>query len=196
MEIKEALAQLDPNNDSHWTTDGAPMVAVMSELTGIKDLKRRDIIDEAPKFTRSNTNMGVVVDLDFALRVTQEQLLENRDLFRLCSNVIREDVEKLNKQIAALQAEAAAKTQQENLIGELELATQPKDQAIRNYIDAQNATREQKLSRARRFVESGTTEKDVLNALDGRSQLDKDLSSRKAVPGSTRPARLASKAGG
>lgn len=52
MDIQKALAQLDPANDDHWTSDGAPRVDVVSEITGDKSLKRKDITDAAPKFTR------------------------------------------------------------------------------------------------------------------------------------------------
>lgn len=52
--ILEALSRLDPNDDAHWTADGAPRVDVMQELTGLKDLSRADIIAVAPEFTRGS----------------------------------------------------------------------------------------------------------------------------------------------
>lgn len=53
MDIKEALTQLDPENNDHWTADGAPRVDVVAELVGNPGLKRADITNAAPDFHRS-----------------------------------------------------------------------------------------------------------------------------------------------
>lgn len=53
MEIKEALGQLDTFDDDQWTQEGAPRTDVVGELVGEK-VTRQQIIDAAPKFTRSN----------------------------------------------------------------------------------------------------------------------------------------------
>ncbi|MAD98774.1 MAG: hypothetical protein Unbinned200contig1000_12 [Prokaryotic dsDNA virus sp.] len=57
MEIKEALAQLDSMEDSHWTADGAPATAAVTEIIGRK-VSRQEIIDAAPKFTRENMDLS------------------------------------------------------------------------------------------------------------------------------------------
>lgn len=57
MDIKEALIKLDTIDDEHWTEDGLPAVAAVSELVGSK-VSRKDITDAAPKFTRENTDLS------------------------------------------------------------------------------------------------------------------------------------------
>ncbi len=49
-QILEALQTLDTENDEHWTNQGLPAVAAL----GIDDLKRKDITEAAPHFTREN----------------------------------------------------------------------------------------------------------------------------------------------
>lgn len=50
-QIVAALAQLDPLDDDQWTTDGAPRVDAVEKILN-KDIKRQDIIDAAPHFSR------------------------------------------------------------------------------------------------------------------------------------------------
>lgn len=57
MDIKEALEQLDTMEDSHWTADGAPATAAVSEIMGEK-VTRQQITDAAPKFSRENTDLS------------------------------------------------------------------------------------------------------------------------------------------
>lgn len=52
MDIQKALSQLDPKNPEHWTADGSPRVDVVGKIIGSKSLKRQDITDVAPNFTR------------------------------------------------------------------------------------------------------------------------------------------------
>lgn len=51
MSIKEALEQLDPTDDSHWTAEGAPLVDVVSKLHG-QAVTRKEITDDSPNFNR------------------------------------------------------------------------------------------------------------------------------------------------
>ena len=48
-EIRTALSALDTKNDEHWTDDGAPRI----EALDLKNLKRKDITNAAPAFTRA-----------------------------------------------------------------------------------------------------------------------------------------------
>ena len=54
MTIEDALLQLDPNDDSHWTTDGLPKVDIIAELTGNKDVSRADITAVDATFNRKS----------------------------------------------------------------------------------------------------------------------------------------------
>lgn len=64
MDIKEALAQLDPENNDHWTADGAPRVDVVADLVGNKELKRADITNAAPDFHRSTAGQPAAAKED------------------------------------------------------------------------------------------------------------------------------------
>lgn len=54
MNIIEALKDLDPLNDDHWTADGAPRIEVVASSVGDFKVKRKDIIDAAPNFDRTH----------------------------------------------------------------------------------------------------------------------------------------------
>ena len=54
MDIREALSQLDPLDDDQWTQDGAPKVESVAALLGDYSVKRQDIVNAAPAFSRSN----------------------------------------------------------------------------------------------------------------------------------------------
>lgn len=56
--IRDALMMMDSMDDEQWTTDGAPKVDTVAELGEIENLKRADIIDAAPKFSRENFDVS------------------------------------------------------------------------------------------------------------------------------------------
>lgn len=53
MDLRSALSQLDPTDDSQWTQDGLPLLDVLGTLTNTK-VTRQQIAKIAPEFTRSN----------------------------------------------------------------------------------------------------------------------------------------------
>lgn len=59
--IREALASLDTLDDDLWTADGAPKVEAVSKAADM-DLKRADLINAAPKFSRSNADLSTGED--------------------------------------------------------------------------------------------------------------------------------------
>lgn len=62
MNLKEALKQLDSDNDMHWTTEGKPRVDAVNAILNADDplgddlieVKRADIVAEAPDFSREH----------------------------------------------------------------------------------------------------------------------------------------------
>lgn len=52
MDIKQALGQLDPDNNDHWTQDGLPRIDAVEAASGTRGLKRQQITDADPQFTR------------------------------------------------------------------------------------------------------------------------------------------------
>lgn len=53
MNLKQALASLQPNQDNHWTSDGLPRVDAVSEILGAPT-DRRQITAVAPMLTRGS----------------------------------------------------------------------------------------------------------------------------------------------
>lgn len=52
--ILKALGELDPLNDEHWNRSGLARVDVVAALAGLPELKRRDIDEASPGFTRES----------------------------------------------------------------------------------------------------------------------------------------------
>lgn len=52
MEIKDALAKLDPANPNHWTDDGLPRMETVKFLSGNASLTREQVTTAAPEFNR------------------------------------------------------------------------------------------------------------------------------------------------
>ncbi|QJI53349.1 hypothetical protein vBAcoSR7M_27 [Alteromonas phage vB_AcoS-R7M] len=52
MSLLDALKKLNPGDDSHWTTDGLPLLTVVKDLYG-SAVTRAQIAEVAPGFTRS-----------------------------------------------------------------------------------------------------------------------------------------------
>ncbi|MCK5612907.1 hypothetical protein KAR91_64130 [Candidatus Pacearchaeota archaeon] len=50
--ILEALSQLDPQNDDHWTANGSPRMDAIEELIGDSSVTRADVTNAAPEFSR------------------------------------------------------------------------------------------------------------------------------------------------
>lgn len=50
-QILAALAQLDPLDDDHWTSDGAPRIDAVEKILG-GDVSRKEVVEAAPKLTR------------------------------------------------------------------------------------------------------------------------------------------------
>jgi hypothetical protein len=51
--IQEALRQLDPNNENHWTADGLPRLDTVKLLAGDSGITREHVTAAAPGYTRS-----------------------------------------------------------------------------------------------------------------------------------------------
>lgn len=56
MNIKQALSALNPANDDHWTSDGLPRIDVVSKMVGERDIRRGDITNADPQFTREGAH--------------------------------------------------------------------------------------------------------------------------------------------
>jgi hypothetical protein len=56
--IKAALAQLDPNNPDQWTDDGLPVTKAVQALADEVGIKRSDINEVAPGFSKASLSMN------------------------------------------------------------------------------------------------------------------------------------------
>ncbi len=54
-EITAALSKLDPQNNEHWTDDGLPVTRVVQTLANEPGIKRSDINEVAPGFSRTTS---------------------------------------------------------------------------------------------------------------------------------------------
>lgn len=63
MKLSEALAQLDPKNDEHWTDDGLPAVEAVQTLYG-KEVNRATITRSAPQLTRTSAEAATALITD------------------------------------------------------------------------------------------------------------------------------------
>lgn len=59
MDIKAALAELDPLNDDQWTAEGAPRIEAISNILG-QSVTRKEVTDAAPLFNRANPSLDEV----------------------------------------------------------------------------------------------------------------------------------------
>lgn len=53
QKILDALGQLDPNNDEHWTADGLPRMDVIEGIVGDKAITRQQVTQAKPGFSRA-----------------------------------------------------------------------------------------------------------------------------------------------
>ncbi len=199
MEIKEALAQLDHANDEHWTADGAPRVEVVAELTGNKDLKRKDITDAAPKFTRQTEKDEDVAEqaeeslapetVEQALALKAEDFVADRGLFPAAIKLMDDHINDMVNEINDLKIEVERVRAQLASLRQFEIDTSPKINANSAFIKRQNEIRAAKVAKRQAALGQLTAE-DLKEAFGTKSPLDEALSSRKAEAGSTRPARL------
>lgn len=63
MDLKHALSQLDPKDDTQWTSDGAPLVEAVSRIAG-RQVTRKEIVDADPALTRAAASDRALAALD------------------------------------------------------------------------------------------------------------------------------------
>lgn len=59
-DILEALAKLDPADDTQWTDDGGPRMDVLQKLTDDKALTRAKVNEAAPQFSRESAKTAAL----------------------------------------------------------------------------------------------------------------------------------------
>jgi len=153
MSIRQALTALDPTNDEHWTNDGSPRMDAVERLVGTKSITRRDVVDAAPMFNRTNP---VVPDHEPQPAPAAEPEAAPQ------ADPLRAKKAELEAELAAQQAQwedmrkRLANTQREldNVIleltaGQSKQSSKENTHAIRDYLDTQAAIRRAKSDRLR-----------------------------------------------
>lgn len=212
MDIKEALAKLDPTNAEHWTGDGAPKLDALKDLMG-ETVSRQQVIEAAPQFTRDNAviepedpfadpdpeqDEDEVVEASDKLREYLDgEVLGPIEMQRFLENIDDDDLNFL-EQLVASQLEAAnvqlraAEELQKLLKYDLGLTRATikaripdvdNQTAIRQYINAQNKARSAR-------VENAKEAKRILGGknIDPLMAIDRSMA-RKTARGGKRPQR-------
>jgi len=207
MELKEALGQLDTMDDSLWTKEGLPAVDKVAELMG-RDVTRKEITDAAPHFTRASgfqeeeqsdaEEEGVregrsqeveeylsdlpMVPAEFNALLQKVGPSELPTFDAILSDQLAgllkdiEELEELKRRVKVNLATVRARIQHET-------PDKSNQQAIMDYIAAQNKNRAEKAQRARKVA--ATVD---LKDLDPRAPIDRAFA-RKKGRGTQRPVR-------
>lgn len=253
MQLIQALAQLDPSIDEHWTSDGLPRMDAVAAIAQDASVTRKMVTDAAPGLMRDNATEIASYDAEDAeeeeegeeaefydvdeeedegdedegdedeeeegseleaegeedeepptatdediendvMNMTPQEIFADADLTAIASRAIdrkivaaterqREATEELRQLYIKCEVCKRAVIAHEN-----KLPSGQKTDAVRAYIDGQNKARELRARRARKFIEAGTTAKDVAAELAGASKLDQAMGARKVKPENKRPA--------
>jgi hypothetical protein len=127
MTITEALHKLDPANDSHWTTDGLPVLDVVSKLVG--KTVTRDELD--PEYCR---DVAIEPEVDDTTQ-SQKVSLKSEELARTIAT--------LEKKRNAISNELRQAQLQYSACLEIEARMSPQNdtKARRAYLEQANARR-------------------------------------------------------
>lgn len=188
MDISEALATLDVENDEQWTADGLPKVDVVADLVDNDKLKRADILDAAPDFNRESTTKPDDSEADSeddeeevaAALSPEDQCRAEFDATQLELNGIAQEINALNEARQDLERKISY------LGGQLERfkAQNPGDNSdITRYLASQRQLRLEKAARLAALNEVGIGE--ILKSVSP-SALDSAMKRRKASPSGVR----------
>ena len=98
MDIKQALKELNFENDEHWTSDGLPKISAVQELIGTEPT-RQQITQADPEFNRQSlANQGYEEDADTSSDAVEESAEDSQP------EMTKEELEK-EKEVEALALE-------------------------------------------------------------------------------------------
>lgn len=206
--IRAALAQLDPKDDKHWTSDGAPRMDAVERLVGA-NVSRGDVRSAAPRFSRENPVLEDAPVSDPAPveeddPVLAEGPVEEDELEPAEDHRLDEPMDELEKALLEAQAEhdeavraaAAAKarvdqarSKVDEVIATREAGVSPNAnmESIQQYLQRQKELREAR-GMARRVLAEGGISEEILRQLTGHAPIDQAMA-RKRARGTERPNR-------
>ena len=200
-QIIEALNQLDPLNDEHWTADGAPKMDIVNDLIESEDVvTRQDVVDAAPSFTKDNMviegtpeDKEEMVDIEFDSSMSNSQVdqwVASLNPDELCATVeaLAEERNSVTREIENLKQSSSIAKRAINLAKvriKLLIPGTSDAESIKKFIESQTRARADRVKR-RDALLGGLDIK--MSDLDPRSPIDSAMS-RKIGRGKTRPAR-------
>ena len=198
MELKEALTQLDPTVDAHWTSNGNPRISYLIELTGNETLTRMEVTDAAPEFTRETAPESTQEEQPPSKHVartldsyTREEIFSSEILLERFADSLGEKAQRLAVEEKRIQTQLREITEEGQLVAialQPYLDARPKESNVEAFLNTQDNLREQRIQRNRRFQELGITQQEFKELLGGNiSALDAAMNQRKPAPGTTRP---------
>lgn len=120
--ILEALLQLDPNNDAHWTSDDMPRLDVVKEILG-SSASREEVTNAAPGFSRGTAAEYVApADASEVLAVGEDPVLDG-------------DLEAIEQPVLPVEAPSDL-SEEEAIEAELAEARQGMDAAVARFNEA------------------------------------------------------------
>jgi hypothetical protein len=166
-----ALRSLDPLNEQHWTGQGLARVDVVAGLANLPDLKRGDILEAAPSFSRDTvqsyqfdaTAVDVSPDTDSPVLTPPASLQAQRDALQ----AELEDVQRQRFDLQAREADLLGRI--DGVDAEMASIIPPPSLAdnISTYQRRQNELRETRVRQTDAMVQAGfvSTQKPI-SALD------------------------------
>lgn len=142
--ILDALGKLDVLDESQWTAQGLPKVEVVAEMTGLPDVKRKDIDAALPGFSRSNP---IRVDVSNDAPVESEPPQSERQMIESEMADVRGEIATLQRRELALQVR----------LDELVSAEKPQTtvEAIQSYIETAHENRKREAEQRQSLIASG-----------------------------------------
>ncbi len=201
MNIQDAIAQLDPLNNDHWTTgpDGLPSIKLIRRLLNDTSVTRKMITDAEPELTRSKVMPpDAAPDTDpapdakeqsseYILHIPLSEVFaseKNMTAFQSEANAQclewRREIAKMERAVTFM-SNLSAKVDQHRSRqkrGRPNSATEE----IREFQKSQQNIREKRIKNAQAFVDQGIRSEDLADIIDSRSPLDKAFSQRRPAP--------------
>lgn len=168
MNIRDALARLDPATDDHWTTDGLPRLDVLRTFLGA-DASRADVTKAAPEFSRANLALPEAPAAQEAVQESLEEVpLEELQEALSAAVAAREkaalDIVRIQDAIGAAAQKAEAEGTVEN--------------PIQAYLAAQNAIAQRRADAREILRENGVNLGELQRSL--QSPLDSAMARNKS----------------
>ncbi len=195
VSLEQALKQLDPTNDNHWTIEGLPRIETVRFLTATS-VTREQIEAASPGFTRNGVKQPVVNEpvttetptviepvVDPVVEPTTEKLtIEIKDVLTLEDRlaIAQNTYDQYHahmKEVQSKMDEVLTEIRDLNEFIAIEAGTETSQDAIAKYLLSQQKQLDIRAEKMKMIAESGINLKQL--AQDLKSPLDASLSRKK-----------------